>query len=66
MVELGFSDNELDEKFHNMTDLAIENPPIQKVIDNQGTPITKVSIPILYPMDMFSSICDGSKEGARR
>jgi hypothetical protein len=35
MVELGFSDNDL--KFHNMTDLAMENPPIQKVIDSQGT-----------------------------
>ena len=33
MVELGFSDNDF-EKFHNMTDLAMENPPIQKVIDN--------------------------------
>ena len=39
MVELGFSDNDLDEKFHNMTELAMEDPPIQKVIDNQGTPL---------------------------
>jgi hypothetical protein len=38
LVELGFSDNDLDEKFHNMTELAMENPPIQKMIDNQGTP----------------------------
>ena len=31
MVELGFSDNDLDEKFHNMTELAMEEPHIQKV-----------------------------------
>jgi len=24
LVELGFSDNDLDEKFHNMTELAME------------------------------------------
>ena len=35
MVELGFSDNDF-EKFYNMTELAMENPPIQKVMDNQA------------------------------
>ena len=44
MVELGFSDNDF-EKFHNMTDLAMENPPIQKVIDNQGTPSLELAFP---------------------
>jgi sarcosine oxidase delta subunit len=29
--------NDLDEKFHNMAELAMEDPSIQKVIDNQGT-----------------------------
>jgi hypothetical protein len=42
LVELGFSDNDLDEKFHNMTELAMENPPIQKVMDNQATPSREV------------------------
>jgi hypothetical protein len=28
--------NDLDEKFHNMAELAMEDPSIQKVIDNQG------------------------------
>ena len=37
MVELGFSDNDFDEKFHNMIEAAMEEPCIQKVIDNQGT-----------------------------
>ena len=31
MVELGSSDNDFDEKFHNMTELAMEEPHIQKV-----------------------------------
>ena len=35
MVELGFSDNDF-EKFHNMTEPVMENPPIQKMIDNQA------------------------------
>jgi len=35
MVELGFSDNDF-EKFHNMTEPVMENPPIQKVKDNQA------------------------------
>src|SRR5690242_21933481 len=30
--------NDLDEKFHNMAELAMDDPSIQKVIDNQGTP----------------------------
>jgi hypothetical protein len=28
-----------------MTDLAMENPPIQKVIDNQGTPSLELAFP---------------------
>jgi hypothetical protein len=43
MVELGFSDNDLDEKFHNVTELAMENPPIQKAMDNQVTPSREVA-----------------------
>jgi hypothetical protein len=35
MVELGFSDNDF-EKFHNMTEPVMENPPIQKVKDIQA------------------------------
>ena len=44
MVELGFSDNDF-EKFHNMTELAMEDPPIQKMIDNRGTPSLKLAFP---------------------
>jgi hypothetical protein len=29
--------NDLDEKFHRKAELAMEDPSIQKVIDNQGT-----------------------------
>jgi len=30
--------NDLDEKFHKMAELAMEDPSIQKVIDNEGNP----------------------------
>jgi len=30
--------NDLDEKFHNMAELAMEDPSLGKVIDNQTTP----------------------------
>ena len=43
MVELGFSNNDLDEKFHNMIELAMEEPCIQKMIDNRGTPSLKLA-----------------------
>jgi hypothetical protein len=45
MVELGFSDNDLDEKFHDMTELTMEDQPIQKMIDNQGTPSLELAFP---------------------
>ena len=43
MVEIGFPDNDLDEKFHNMIEPVMENSPIQKVIDNQGTSSRELS-----------------------
>jgi hypothetical protein len=30
--------NDLNEKYHNMAELAMEDPSIQKVIDNEGKP----------------------------
>ena len=54
MVELGFSNNDLDEKFHKMAELIMEDPSIGKVIDNQARKaVTKVSILIFHPMIFY-------------
>ena len=48
--------NDLDEKFHNMAMLAMQDPSIIKVIDTYG------GILILYSMDVRSCLCNASKK----
>jgi hypothetical protein len=55
--------NDLNEKYHNMAELAMEDPTIQKVIDNEGKP-SRIGIFVLHTMDLFSCICYASKESA--
>jgi hypothetical protein len=55
--------NDLNEKYHNMAELAMEDPTIQKVIDNEGKP-SRIGIFVLHAMDLFSCICYASKESA--
>ena len=54
--------NDLDEKFHKMAELIMEDPSIGKVIDNQVP--SRDGILILYLMDMFSCTCNASEKGA--
>jgi hypothetical protein len=41
--------NDLNEKYHNMAELATEDPSIQKVIDNEGTPSRELAFSFYIP-----------------
>ena len=52
--------NDFNEKYYSMAELAMEDPSIQKVIDNEGKTLTRIGIFFLHPLDMFSCICYAS------
>ena len=57
--------NDLDEKFHNMAMLAMEDPSIARVIDTvDDTEQKRIGIFLLYSVDVCSRICDASEESA--
>jgi hypothetical protein len=56
--------NDLDEKVRKMAEIIIEKPSMQKVIYKLEKSIRRVSVCVLYPVYLFSCICDASKKSA--
>jgi hypothetical protein len=59
--------NDLDEKFHNMAMLVMEDPSIVRVIDTHSYTYTNMRdrVFFLYSMDVHSRVCYATEEGAR-
>jgi hypothetical protein len=56
--------NDLDEKFHNMAMLAMEDPSIARVIDTRDYEQERNGAFLLYSMDVRTRLCDASEKGA--
>ena len=50
--------NDLNEKYHNMAELAMEDPSIQKVIDNEGKPSRELAFSFMpYGYVLMHMLC---------
>lgn len=52
--------NDLNEKYHKLAEIVMEDPSLGKVIDKEGKPSRELAFSF-YPMDMFSCISYASK-----